>query len=289
MHTMRSPLLVCTASRTTPKDGVFYTSLEGNSWCLEIERSMTQVHGLRVFVDPWLLGNLYFGPKFLFEGVKKTLRNKKLEEFGPIDLIVLSQGLPDHAHIPTLQQLDKNIPVVASRKASKVCQALGYKNIETLKSGEVSSYFSDIIEIMACEGSQVGPPYEPSENGYIFHILSNNYRIFYEPHGSFAPATLNTLQKLSVQTVISPVTRILLKPIPFPIINGKEVILEMLRLVKPEQILPLMNFALEVRGLLSPFISAEGTFEEFEASVVQASLPTRVILPPVDVPYLLAS
>lgn len=98
-------------------------------------------------MDPWLVGNLQFGPEFLFSGVKKSLKDWKLEDFGNIDLIVLSQGLPDHTHVPTLKRIDKNIPVIASIKAARICHNLGFRNIQVLRHGDSFKFHS--VEISA--------------------------------------------------------------------------------------------------------------------------------------------
>ena len=69
------------------------TWLDNNSWLLTLGPH-------RLLIDPWLVGDLVFGQQgWLFRGVK--LRSPALDLKG-IDLILLSQGLADHAHPPTL-------------------------------------------------------------------------------------------------------------------------------------------------------------------------------------------
>jgi hypothetical protein len=41
----------------------------------------------------------------------------------------MPQGLDDHAHRPTLKQLDKALPVVCSPTAAEVCRELGFKTV----------------------------------------------------------------------------------------------------------------------------------------------------------------
>ena len=102
------------------------TWLDNNSWLMEIS-------GKKILLDPWLVGSLVFGNlEWLFKGTK----SKNYDIGQSIDLIVLSQGLDDHAHIPTLKELDHNIPVVASPNAAKVVEELGYTDIHTLSHGE---------------------------------------------------------------------------------------------------------------------------------------------------------
>ena len=94
---------------------MYLTWLDSNSWLIEIGSK-------QILIDPWIVGPLVFGNlSWLFKGERLTPRNIPEK----VDLIVLSQGLEDHAHPETLKQLDKNIPVVASPTAAKVVQDLG--------------------------------------------------------------------------------------------------------------------------------------------------------------------
>jgi L-ascorbate metabolism protein UlaG (beta-lactamase superfamily) len=118
------------------------TWLDNNSWLMEIS-------GKRILLDPWLVGSLVFGNlEWLFNGVK----SKTYELKDPIDLILLSQGLEDHAHIPTLKELDHTIPVVASPNGAKVVQELGYTEVHSLSHGE-SYTLDETVKIKAFPGS----------------------------------------------------------------------------------------------------------------------------------------
>ncbi len=134
------------------------TWLDSNSWLIEIG-------GKRLLIDPWLVGPLVFANlPWLFKGERQTPR--AIPE--NVDLIVLSQGLEDHAHPETLKQLDKNIHVIASPAAAKVAQEFGYSQVITLGHGDTYS-FDNSVEIRAVPGSLVGPTLV--ENGYILKDL----------------------------------------------------------------------------------------------------------------------
>lgn len=80
------------------------TWYDSNSWLIEMG-------GQRILLDPWLVGDLTFGnTPWLFRG----FRSQPLAIPENIDLILLSQGLEDHAHPPTLKELDKSWPVLGS-------------------------------------------------------------------------------------------------------------------------------------------------------------------------------
>ncbi|GJD06549.1 hypothetical protein Gasu2_09590 [Galdieria sulphuraria] len=253
---------------------------KGNSWCL-------QVGSLRVFVDPWLVGNLHFGPQFLFSGAKKSLKDKKLEDFGRIDLIVLSQGLPDHTHVPTLEQIDKTIPVAASRKAAEICKKLGFKNVQLLRHGD-QFCFRNLVQITAYEGSRVGPPYEVPENGYLFETFQN-FRLFYEPHGNVPEKVLNELRMKSLDTLVVPVVNAAVKwmGFKFDLINDPGSVLNIVRHLQPYQLVPLMNNDLNTFGLLSRAIFSKGSLEAFAQSIQVSGLRTKVINPVIGEAYVL--
>ena len=74
------------------------TYFGANGWLLELG-------GLRVLVDPWLTGPLQFPPgPWFFQGELPTSRPVPPD----LDLLLLSQGLDDHCHPPTLALLPKH-------------------------------------------------------------------------------------------------------------------------------------------------------------------------------------
>ena len=92
-----------------------------------------------MLVDPWLTGTLTFGnnPDF-FEGTKKWEIPLKVEQvtqkrFG---CILLSQGLPDHCHEPTLEKIDKSVKIVGNSQAIEVCRKLGFTDTEVIEHGQ---------------------------------------------------------------------------------------------------------------------------------------------------------
>lgn len=256
---------------------ISYTPFEGNSWCL-------QINNLRIFVDPWLVGNLQFGPEFLFSGVKKSLKDWKLEDFGNIDLIVLSQGLPDHTHVPTLKRIDKNIPVIASIKAARICHNLGFRHIQVLRHGDSFKFHS--VEISAYKGSLVGPPYEAPENGYLFESCHPPFCLYYEPHGNVPRQVLSELQTKSIDVLVVPVVNAAVKwmGFQFNLINEPSNVLQVVKHLQPRQLVPLMNNDLNISGILSYVIASKGSLEEFERSIRASGWRTQVLKPVIGEP-----
>lgn len=238
------------------------TWLDSNSWLIEIA-------GLRILLDPWLVGSLVFGNlKWLLEG-KKTQSHPIPDN---IDFILLSQGLEDHAHPPTLKVLDHNLPVVASPNAAKVCADLGYSNIKSLNHGE-SYIFQDKLEIKAVKGSPVGPTLV--ENGYILRDLTSDESLYYEPHGFHS----SSLQQEEVKVIITPLTNIKI-PLLGPVIKGQETAVEVCRWLKPKYILSTAAGGdIEFEGLLAKILKPEGSVEGFRQLLQQENMETQVLEP----------
>jgi L-ascorbate metabolism protein UlaG (beta-lactamase superfamily) len=250
--------------RTDVTDQIMYlTYLDSNSWLWEIDET-------RILVDPWLVGPLVFGNlPWLFKGERRTPR--PIPE--NINLILLSQGLPDHAHRPTLQQLDRDLPVVGSVGAAQVVRDLGYTQVTALAHGE-TFVFGDAVEITAVPGSPIGPT--TIENGYLLKDLRQNRTLYYEPHGYHSP-TLKAMTPIDV--VVTPIIDL---AIPFlgAVIKGQETALELAKWVKPQVILPTAAGGdVQFEGLLIKLLRAEGSTQELQGKLVANDLKTQVIEP----------
>lgn len=241
-----------------------------NSWLLEWQQQ-------RILIDPWLVGSLEFGGQtWLFQGQ----RSRPIESLPEnIDLILLSQGLEDHAHRPTLAQLDHKIPVVASESASKVVKNLGYSQVISLTPGQ--KYTLAGIEILAVPGAPIGLQ---RENGYLLKQLESGTTIYYEPHGFHAPVLKD---HAPVDVVITPVVDLAL-PLVGPIIKGSSA-LELAQWLRPQVFLPTAEGGdVGYQGVLNSFIQTVGTVAEFRAQLAQKNLPTQVIDPQPQEPVEIA-
>lgn len=238
------------------------TYLDSNSWLIEID-------GKRILLDPWLVGKLIFGNlPWLFEGKKNN--PQPIPE--NIDLILLSQGLEDHAHPPTLKKLDKNIPVVASPNAAKIVRELGYKNITTLE--HESSFKLEQVEIKAIPGSPIGPTLV--ENGYIIKGLTSGKNIYYEPHGYHSESLKS---EVPIDVVITPLINLKL-PLLGAVIKGQSAALKLCQWLNPQVILATAAGGdIDFQGLIISILKAEGTVEEFKQLLQQNKLATKAINP----------
>ncbi len=239
------------------------TYFGANSWLLELGQK-------RILIDPWLVGSLVFGNlPWLFKGDRQPIDSLP----DHIDLILLSQGLEDHTHKPTLEQLDKTIPVVSSVSARQVVKQLGYTQVTTLTPGQTFT-LANQVEIRALPGAPIGPLQR--ENSYLLKQLDSSTTLYYEPHG-YPPSEIKDYAPVDV--VISPVVNLEL-PLAGPIIQGNETALQLAQWVKPQVFLPTAAGGdVEYGGLINSVLRTVGSVEELRSQLAQASLPTQVIDP----------
>jgi L-ascorbate metabolism protein UlaG (beta-lactamase superfamily) len=199
---------------------MYLTWLDSNSWLIELGPEGSE---LQILLDPWLVGPLSFGDWFF-----KAERPQDRPIPANIDLILLSQGLPDHAHPQTLAQLDKSIPVIGSPAAVKVVEGLGFKNVQAIEHGQALQ--QDNVHIQATVGSPVGPG--ANENGYVLTEPDTGTKLYYEPHGFHDPSLA---QLAPVDVVITPLVSIDLLFAPF--IKGGQSALQLVEWLQPQVIM----------------------------------------------------
>jgi L-ascorbate metabolism protein UlaG (beta-lactamase superfamily) len=242
---------------------MYLTWLDSNSWSIEMG-------GKKVLLDPWLVGSLVFGNlPWLFKGDHPAPMSIPAD----IDLILLSQGLPDHAHIPTLDRLDRHIPVVASASAAKVVSDLGYQHVTTLAHGN-SFTLADTLKIQAFPGSLVGP--NLVENGYLLTDLTNRATLYYEPHGTHTAALKDIAP---VDVVITPLTDLEI-PLIGSVIKGMKSAVQAVEWLQPQVILPTAaggNVVFE--GLLLSILRGNGNVDLFRTMLAERNLKTQVLEP----------
>lgn len=239
------------------------TWLDSNSWLIEIGNQ-------RILLDPWLVGSLTFNNSdWFFKGYRTQERTIPEN----IDLILLSQGLEDHAHPPTLRQLDHNIKVLGSPNAAKVVKQLGYTQVTALAHGE-SFTLNQQVEIKVFPGSPIGPTV--IENAYFLKELKTGLTLYFEPHGYHSPQ----LQQVApVDVVITPIIDLGL-PLIGSIIKGTKSALEVAKLLQPQVMLPTAAGGdVLFEGLMIKFLRATGSVAEFRALLEKNNLVTQVIDP----------
>jgi len=241
------------------------TWLDSNSWLIEVGET-------RILLDPWLQGDLVFGGAgWLFRGS----RPKPLATPDAIDVILLSQGLEDHAHPETLKHLDASIPVVSSPNAASVVESFGFTSITALAHGETYC-LNDRLEIRALPGSPIGPTLV--ENAYILKDLETGRSLYYEPHGFHS----DSIQAYApVDVVVTPMINLEL-PLIGPIIKGRDSALKAAEWLKPQVMLPTAAAGeVQYEGLLLSLLRATGAVDDIRAGLRDRQLSTQIIEPTV--------
>lgn len=248
------------------------TWFDSNSWLIEMA-------GARVLLDPWLVGDLVFGnaPWFF-----KASHRQPIAIPDALSFVLLSQGLPDHAHVETLSQLNRATPVVGSPNAAKVAQSLGFEWVTALAHTE-TFVWNNQLQVQAFPGSLVGP--RLVENAYVLTDLATQTKLYYEPHGNHSP----TVQAAApVDVVIAPLVNLKL-PLVGAFIQGGDRALQLIEWLQPQVVLPTTTEGdVAYEGFLDKLISAEGTLQDFGDRLAQAAPNVQLLSPAprqrIDVP-----
>jgi len=245
-------------------------------------------NGVTILIDPILEGPLDFGIPQFYTGKKKNLPPTALiDALPPIDCILITQGLDDHAHLRTLTKLAsdsrfENVPIVAPPSAKGTLEESGMlrpSNVQFLRHGERTTVGSihtmdeklssattstvPTIDIRATAGALVGPPWQTRENGYILRPSSNDSgrapSIYIEPHVEFQEQELR--REAPVDVVITPIVGQRL-PI-LDLVYGPEQAVKLVNLLRPKVVIPMMNSNVDDSGIASALVSQNGEVHDF--------------------------
>ncbi|KAK6921772.1 hypothetical protein RJ641_012279 [Dillenia turbinata] len=269
--------VVESSSTSTGTDVFKLTYLEGNSW-------LWDVCGVKILVDPILVGNLDFGIPWLYDAAKKFLKNFQLSDLPETDCLLITQSLDDHCHLKTLEPLSEmypNLKVIATPNAKDKLNSL-FSNVTYLEPGESSEIEAkngSRVGIRATAGPVLGPPWQRPENGYLVLAQQGQLTLYYEPHCVYDK---NFLEKEKADIIITPVIKQLLPS--FTLVSGQEDAVQLAKLLDAKFIVPMKNGDLDSRGFLASIIQAEGTVESFK-DLLSKELPgSRVLEPTPGVP-----
>ena len=223
------------------------TYLGSNGWIIEFNE-------IKIIIDPWLTGDLVFPPgEWFFKG---TLEND-IAVPSDIDLILLTQGLPDHCHIPSLKNFERNIDIICSKSAFSTLEKLKFKSIRVIEPKQKFIYKG--LNIEATLGAQV----PQIENGYIVENEDGGFYI--EPHGYFD----KTIISRKLDAVITP-TKNLELPLVGSFIKGADVINDLITCFNPSFVLSsTVGGEAKFSGILNKFISVENLKEDLSCKLIE--------------------
>ncbi len=251
------------------------TRIDLNSWIFHIADQT-------ILVDPWLIDPLvFYGQPWLFTAYHNTPVAFTPDTLPPIDLILISQGLDDHCHRPTLEKLvkrsypegNRTIPAIASPTAAKVLSSLGYTNITSLTNWQESN-FKQKLQITAVPGAEIQPGQE--ENGYLLKDLNSGETLYYEPH---LPPLEKVKQKIdTVDVAIAPIVGQIF-PLLGQIIMGPSQALSLAQTLKPRFFLPTTMGDIRATGILPMLVRTVGSIPEFRELLAKSGLATQLLEP----------
>ncbi len=222
--------------------------LGSNGWLIKFNK-------INLLIDPWLTGDLVFPPGDWF--FKGSLDKEIIIE-EEINIILLTQGLPDHCHIPSLEKFKKNIDIICSNSAKKILEKTGFNSIKVLKPSE--KVFHKDLEIEATAGA----PVPQIENGYI--VKDKEGRGFYiEPHGYID----KNLTPQEIDVVITPTMNLGL-PIIGTFVKGADILPKLINTFNPKYVLSsTVGGEAKYTGLLNKFISVQDYKEKVTCNLVK--------------------
>mmetsp|Transcript_9136 Transcript_9136/g.25280 ORF Transcript_9136/g.25280 Transcript_9136/m.25280 type:complete len:387 (+) Transcript_9136:87-1247(+) len=286
---------------------VTVTYLEINSWLLTVPNSndngSTSTTSTTILVDPLLEGPLEFGklPSWIYSARKRVLAPggvtaSLLDAPVQVDVILLTQGLDDHAHVPTLTAIRKYYKnassgqqcptIVAPPSARAALTAAGWEeeSVQFVKHGQQVGL--NDVTIRATQGALVGPPWQQRENGYLIRSNnggdnnSNGVSVYLEPHVEFSERELQRLAPVDI--CISPVTGQALSPAPFSLplpqfelVHGPTATARLVEILRPAVLVPMTNGNVDATGVLSQFVRSVGEEGELERKLLSPSLATK--------------
>ncbi|KAJ4869812.1 Metallo-hydrolase/oxidoreductase superfamily protein [Raphanus sativus] len=254
-------------------DALKLTYFEGNSWLWE-------TGGLKILVDPILVGNLDFGIPWLYDAAKRFLKGFKLDDLPEVDCLLITQSLDDHCHLNTLRPLSEKSPdvkVIATPNAKPLLDPL-FRNVTYLEPGEtyeLNARNGSKVRVKATAGPVLGPPWQRPENGYLLVSPEDQISLYYEPH---CVCNMELLKNERADIVITPVIKQLLPQ--FTLVSGQEDAVQLAKILKAKFVVPMQNGDLDAKGILAGIIKKEGTIESFK-ELLSRELPKAQVLEPI--------
>ncbi|MBC8106095.1 MAG: MBL fold metallo-hydrolase [Anaerolineae bacterium] len=98
---------------------------------------LLRVGGMTVLTDPVMFNKVGVGLGLITGGPRRFIAPAlRLRELPKLDLILVSHAHFDHLDRPTLQRLDKCVPVITSHHTHDLIRDLGFKQVTELQWGE---------------------------------------------------------------------------------------------------------------------------------------------------------
>lgn len=80
------------------------------------------------------------------------------------------QWVDDHTHMPTLEAMPRDLPMIAQPEAAERIRPLGFKSLTTISPGQTMQLCGGKLQLRATAGALVGPPWSARQNGYALRV-----------------------------------------------------------------------------------------------------------------------
>lgn len=241
------------------------TRIDLNSW-------LFYLGGKTILVDPWLVDPLVIGLPWLFTAEHNQPLIYTPDSLPKVDLILISQSVEDHCHLPTLEKLDRTIPVVASAAAAKIVRKLGYQQVTALPHWQ--EFRLGALAVTAVRGAELQPG--QVENGYYLKDTETRETLYYEPHQ--APISDLKARLGNVTISIAPIIGQIF-PLLGQVIMGTTEALELTKTLEPTYFVPTAIGDIRASGILPPLIKTVGSVAEFRDRLLASGSTTKLLTP----------
>jgi L-ascorbate metabolism protein UlaG (beta-lactamase superfamily) len=204
--------------------------------------------GLRMIVDPWLLGPEVDG----FSWLNKQWHVDPVlspDEIPNADAILITQSYNDHCHFPTLEKLDPTLPILATQKAfDRLRRKFPKREVRFISHSGAGLQYEGVRILSFHPGKKRDPVY--------FAVALVNFKnevVFYAPHGfSLTTEHIERLKPYSIELLITTLTYFKLPKIMGGAVNpGVDEALTLAKKIKAKRLLNTHDEQKKMSGLVA--------------------------------------
>ncbi len=230
------------------------------SWAVTVDET-------RFLIDPWLTKHYELpGVPWLVHRSHTKLMVYDLNDIPEVHGVFLTTHFADHLDKKTLQVLDRNIPIIGTKRACRIAQRLGFEDVRVLQAGNVQAVGNARITAI-----KPGFPYHHNSIGLLIEETTTGQRALFESH----TCDEKELAKLgSVDALVTTVEGVRLMGVQLAMDCDRA--LRSIEILRPSFVLPTGINPDETKGLLMKFLKIENTLQEFEAALEGSDLACRI-------------
>ena len=232
----------------------------------------------KIIIDPWLTNKLSIpGASWLLSRSQEENLNAIIDKILDSDILLISSNYADHLNKESLSLLPKNIKVFCSKSSYKSLKNIGFIDLNILNPGQ-----NIVANQLSLKGIMSGFPYSYSSLSFLIEDLTNNKRIFIEPH-VVSLKSINSITNLDAfigTTESVKLLQIELSMSPSRVFN-------ILEILKPKYFLPTGTNANANEGFLNNFLSIKGNYQDLQDLLDLSELSTKIVCTDADNEVLL--